>query len=181
MAERVLDGRWMAGLVRISEAPPAGMIALHAVQDEALAAALERLGLRLPEPGGIFGGPSGETGWMGPRELLVVCQPPRAAVLLPALKAELAGRPSLAADVSEAHVGLRLDGVRAGEVLAKLVPLELLDGTPPPGSFVQSRLGPHAAALRFDAQGATVYCGRPAAAHAFELLAAAARAGGEIG
>ncbi len=181
MPERLLEGRWTPGLVRISEAPSCGMLEVHAAQDDALAERLAGLGLGLPAPGRISGGPAGDTGWTGPREILVFCLPSRLAVLDAALRTALAGTPALVADMSEARAVLRLDGQRVTEVLAKLLPLDLLDAGIQPGAFLRSRLESLEVLLRFDADGADLLCPRSAAMHVFGLLSAAARPGSEIG
>ena len=181
MTERVLKGAFHDGLVRLTEAPPMGMLLLKAPRDQVLADVLRAAGLGLPGTRRIEHFPAGQVGWMAPDELLLLVLPAALPLMERSLAAALRDHPHILADISGARVLLRLEGLRAAEVLAKLVPADLLDGEFPAEELRRTHLGQAPVCFWLEEGGATLLCGRSLAFHVFDRLCLAARPGSAIG
>lgn len=177
---RVLEGRTATGIASVSEAPRRGMITLRAAHDTDLADLLDATGLGLPARRRIESYAAGQVGWMSPDELLILAAPGAVPGLLDDLAARLAQRHHLVADVSDARAMLRVDGPGAAQVLAKLCPVDLLDGRFAQVELRRTHLAQIPAAFWRDGDGFTVICFRSVALYAFEALRVAARPGTAI-
>ncbi len=179
-----LRGAAFRGYVTVREDRPRGMVQLKgdlagsAMRDALMVVA----GASVPEPLRIVSGNAGEVAWMAPDELLVMLPNSSAAGAVQLLREALSGTPHLALDVSDMRAGIRLEGAGLREVLAKVTPVDMAPGAFEPGAFRRTRLAQIAAAVWLSEPGtAHVLCFRSVARYAFDVLAAGAREGGEVG
>ncbi len=161
--------------------PPLGMIALRGdLGSKAMAAAVKTaVGCNLPEVRRVEVSGVALVGWMAPDEVLVMVPEAGLAATLAALEKALAGQHALAVDVSDARLGFRLSGARAGQVLAKLCPIDI--ATLPEGELRRTRAAQVAVALwRSGADEITVLASRSVGAYLEGLLLISAQAGSEL-
>lgn len=178
-----LGGAGFAGLVRISELPPRGMITLKGdlASEQLTAAATGLAGVEFPGPRGAV--VDGERGllWMAPDEVMVLLPRAEAAGGVAALSKALAGSHHLAVDVSDARSLFRLEGVAVREVLAKLTPADLHPDAFGPGEVRRTRLAQVAAAFWMpDGETADLIAFRSVASYVFDLLSTAADPAGRV-
>ena len=178
-----LKGARFEGIASVSDCGPAGMITLRGDLSSASLqkAAGAASGQAMPAPHRISGGLDAGLAWMSPDELLVLC--PYAAVgqRLADLESGLESSHALAVDVSDARAVLRVSGLRAREVLAKLCPVDLAPSAFGPGQFRRTRMAQIPAALWMrDADTFHVVCFRSVTDYAFAVLKVAAQPGSEV-
>lgn len=156
----------------VSITPPLGMVTLRGdLSDDRLRAAVTDVaGTPVPERLRIEGGSARGAAWMSPDELLLFLPRGEAAPALARLSEALAGTHHLALDVSDLRLCLALDGPDAREVLAKLAPADLHPDAFGAGHFRRTRLGPVAAGIWLEGQGARIICFRSVADYALALL-----------
>jgi sarcosine oxidase subunit gamma len=168
------------GFARVREIGPFGMIALRAAPDlPGLAAAVEAaVGAGLPERRRIRRAGERAVAWMGPDEWLLILPHATVAGALDGIAAALAGQHHLAVDVSDARAVFRIEGARAGEVLAKLAPVDL--EALAPDELRRSRAAQVACAFWRDEAGFTLVCFRSVAGYVMGVLTHAAQPGSEL-
>ncbi|WP_207102124.1 sarcosine oxidase subunit gamma [Paracoccus shandongensis] len=132
-------------LATITRITGLGMIAIRADLDRAGDAIAEASGLAIPAMTRIVTDGSRSLGWMSPDELLLVLPVAERADALTTLTDALAGEHALVVDVSDARAVFDVTGPHAGDVIAKLMPVDL-DALPPDG-LRRSRAAQTAAAL----------------------------------
>lgn len=169
------------GFARVAELPAPGMIALRAKSgtqglEDAVKSAAD---LDLPGRRGIVHDGPRACAWMSPDEWLLILPREAVAPAQDALAAGLAGQHHLAVEVSDARALFRIEGPLADDVLAKLTPADL--AALAPGELRRSRLAQVAAAFWREGGGISVVTFRSVADYAFDLLANAAKPGGELG
>ncbi len=168
------------GFARVAEIGPLGMISLRAKPGtEGLAKAIKSAtGCALPGQRRILTKADRAAGWMSPDEFLLVLPRPDAAEALAAIAKALKGEHHLAAEVSDARAVFEVTGDRAGEVLAKLCPVDLatLDGD----EIRRTRLAQVACALWRVEGGFRLVTFRSVAGYAFGVLCHAAQPGSEL-
>ncbi len=161
---------------------PLGMISLRGdLSDDRLRATVTELtGTQVPDRLRIEGTSQRGAAWMSPDELLLFVSRDEVGPALVRLREALVGMHHLALDVSDLRLCLRVDGLSAREVLAKLSPADLHPDAFGPGSFRRTRLGQLAAGIWLEGQGARVICFRSVADYAALLLRQSA-ADGAVG
>lgn len=183
-----LPGATFAGFVTVTEAGPVGMITVRGdlgtakVAQKVAAAIRTATGCAVPGQGAVSSAADKRVAWMSPDELLVFCAHDAAPGLAAALDKALAGTHALVAEVSDARAVFRLQGAAVREVLAKLTPADVSPAAFGPGQMRRTRLAQVAAA--FHMLGETeveIVAFRSVAGYVFDLLANAARPGGEVG
>ena len=102
-----------------------------------------------------------------------------AGAALDAIAAAMGGAHHLAADVSDARAVFRIEGAKATQVLAKLMPVDF--ATLEPGELRRSRAAQVAAAVWHDDGGYTLVSFRSVAAYVMGLLTHSAQPGSELG
>lgn len=117
-------------LATITRVQGLGMIAIRADLSRAGDAIAEAAGLAVPAMTRIVTDGSRALGWMSPDELLLVLPGAEAADALTTLTGALSGEHALVADVSDARVVFDVTGRDAGDVIAKLMPVDLDDLAP---------------------------------------------------
>lgn len=132
-------------LATIARVEGLGMIAIRADLSRAGDALAEAAGLAVPAQTRIVTDDSRALGWMSPDELLLVLPVGERGDALAALADALAGEHALVADVSDARAVFDVTGPGAGDVIAKLMPVDL-DDLPPDG-LRRSRAAQTAAAV----------------------------------
>ena len=112
--------------------------------------------------------------------MLLVLPNPGVAAAMAALNTALVGPHSLAADVSDARAVFRIQGARAGEVLAKLCPVDI--AALASGELRRTRAAQVAAAIwRSGDQEFTLVSFRSVAGYVMAALTHAAMPGSELG
>ena len=132
-------------LAHIARVENLGMIAIRADLDRAGDAIAEAAGLAVPGTTRIVTDGSRALGWMSPDELLLILPVAERADAITALTDALAGEHALVADVSDARAVFDVTGPHAGDVIAKLMPVDL-DALPQDG-LRRSRAAQTAAAV----------------------------------
>ncbi len=174
-----LPGAEYEGIVRVTEAGLRGMVTLKADLPDAANGVKAVTGQAVPEPRRINAGDV-SVAWMAPDELLILCDHARADQVVRDLAEQLGTAHHLAVNVSDARAMFTLTGDTVKDVLGKLTPADL--AALPLGEMRRTRLAQVAAAIWFsDAQTAHVICFRSVARYVFDLLALAARPGGDVG
>lgn len=180
-----LGGASYQGFAAIREIGPVGMVTLRAKAgtkglDKAIKAAV---GTKVPavrrmEWAGDATSGRG-CGWMSPDEYLLVLPYAEVARAMEAVAKALAAEHHLLADVSDARAVFRIEGAKAGQVLAKLCPADLdrLES----GELRRTRVAQVAGAFWADEGGFTLVCFRSVAAYVMGLLTHSAMPGSEIG
>jgi sarcosine oxidase subunit gamma len=179
-AVSALNGQTHDGFARVAEAGLRGMVTIRADLDStALAAALGALGLSVPAKRQIVSAGDTSVGWMGPDELLLLCDYAQAPHLCADLSAALAGEHALVVTVSDARAIFTVQGARADQVLQKLCPVDF--AALPVGELRRTRAAQIAAALwRSGPDELSLVCFRSVAGYMIGLLEVSARKGGEI-
>ena len=136
MAEALADIARVTGL---------GMVTIRADLDRAGDAIAEAAGLAIPGQTRIVTDGSRSLGWMSPDELLLILPSAELADAIAALTDALASEHALVADVSDARAVFDVTGPHAGDVIEKLMPVDL-DDLPADG-LRRSRAAQTAAAL----------------------------------
>ncbi|PRX37944.1 sarcosine oxidase subunit gamma [Meinhardsimonia xiamenensis] len=185
MLVKVDRRRGAEGFCSVSELAPRGMITLRGdlSAKKLQAAAMAAAGVKA-FPGRLGAVVEGERAilWFSPDELLILCPKAEVGEALEKLGKALKGTHHLAADVSDARAIFAVAGKSAREVLAKLTPADVSPEALPAGMVRRSRLAQVPAAFwpsgedRFE-----IIAFRSVADYVFELLATAARTGGEVG
>ena len=180
-----LGGATFDGFAKVREIGPWGMITLRAKPgtkglDKAVKAAV---GTGLPAVRRMEWSGDADTGrgcgWMSPDEYLLVLPYAEVATAIAALEKALQGQHFLAADVSDARAIFRIEGAKAGQVLAKLCPADL--DRMEPGALRRPRVAQVAGAFWGDASGYTLVTFRSVAGYVMGLLSHSAMAGSELG
>ncbi len=186
MSEAVsaLEGATYEGYCTVSDRGPVGMVTLRG--DLGLAALAKAVkaatGLALPGQGAIVGKGGVSLAWMSPDELMLFSAHQDAPGLAAGLAKALADQHALVADVSDARAVLRLEGKAVREVMAKLTPADVAPGAFGPGQMRRTRIAQVAAGFWMpDETSFDVIVFRSVARYAFDLMANAARPGGEVG
>lgn len=175
-----LGGASYNGFAAIREIGPLGMITLRAKAgtkglDKAIKAAV---GTKVPALRRMEWAGDRGCGWMSPDEFLLVLPYAETAAALAAVAKALAGEHHLAADVSDARAVFRVEGTKAGQVMAKLSPVDL--AALEPGELRRTRVAQVAGAFWADETGYTLVCFRSVAAYVMGLLEHSARPGSEL-
>lgn len=175
-----LSGASFDGFAAIREIGPLGMIALRAKPDAAgLAEAISAAtGCPVPAPRRIEINGASAAGWMSPDEYLLVLPYDQVAAAMAAIAGAMAGAHHLAADVSDARAVFRIEGAKAAQVLAKLMPVDF--ATLAPGELRRSRAAQVAAAAWAQDGGFTLVCFRSVAGYVMGLLSHSAIPGSEL-
>lgn len=175
-----LSGASYDGFAKIREIGPLGMIALRAKPDAAgLAEAIKAAtGCALPAARRIEVNGTSAAGWMSPDEYLLVLPYDQVAAAMAAIAGAMAGAHHLAADVSDARAVFRVEGDKATQVLAKLMPVDF--ATLEPGELRRSRAAQVAAAVWAQEGGFTLVCFRSVAGYVMGLLTHSAMPGSEL-
>lgn len=132
-------------LATITRVEGLAMIAIRADLSRAGDAIAEAAGLAIPGTTRIVTDGRRALGWMSPDELLLVLPTADLSEGVAALNGALTGEHALVADMSDARAVFDVTGPHAGDVIAKLMPVDL-DGLPPDG-LRRSRAAQTAAAL----------------------------------
>lgn len=132
-------------LARIARVDNLGMIAIRADLDRAGDAIAQAAGLAIPGTTRIVADGHRALGWMSPDELLLILPAAERDDALAALTDALAGEHALVVDVSDARAVFDVTGPHAGDVIAKLMPVDL--DTLPPDGLRRSRAAQTAAAI----------------------------------
>lgn len=132
-------------LAQIARVDGLGMIAIRADLSRAGDAIAGAAGLVIPEQTRIVTDGSRSLGWMSPDELLLILPVADLPEALTALTEALSGEHALVTDVSDARAVFDVTGPHAGDVIAKLMPVDL-DALPADG-LRRSRAAQVAAAV----------------------------------
>ncbi len=174
-----LNGQSFDGFAKIREIGPLGMITIRGdLADKTLATALKKLGLTLPAPRRIIQAGDKRVGWMSPDELLIALPYAEVASALETLRNALAKIHFLAVDVSDARAVFRVEGEKAGQVMAKICPVDLAKLEP--NELRRTRAAQVAAAFWAEDGGYTLVCFRSVAGYVMGLLSVSATSGSEI-
>ncbi|MFV0386133.1 sarcosine oxidase subunit gamma [Paracoccus sp. (in: a-proteobacteria)] len=111
----------LAAIARL-EGP--GMIAVRADLTRAGDAVADAVGLPIPDVTRITSDGSRSLGWMSPDELLLILPAAALPAAMTALSQALTGEHALLADVSDMRVLFDVTGPEAGDVIAKLSPVD---------------------------------------------------------
>jgi len=172
------------GYVAVQEIGPQGMITLRGdLLSQGLRDVVSGLTAGdIPSRGGVVLTGNTACCWMSPDELLLLLPYDAVSGALADIASSLAASHHLAVDVSDARAVFRVTGPLLREVLAKLTPADVSPAMLSSGQLRRTRLGqvPAAFYLR-DAETVEIICFRSVAQYVFDLLANAARPGGEVG
>jgi len=176
-----LGGVAYDGFATVREIGPLGMISLRAKPgtkglDKAIKAAV---GTAVPAVRRMEWAGDRGCGWMSPDEFLLILPYAGVAAAMAALEKALAGQHMLAADVSDARAAFRIEGAKAGQVLAKLCPADLEKMAP--GELRRTRVAQVAGAFWADETGYTLVSFRSVAGYVMGLLRHSAMPGAELG
>ena len=181
-----LEGAEFNGFAEVREIGLQGMITLRGdLGSKAMAGAVKSAtGLKLPELRRIEQAEGQAVAWMSPDELLVMVPYEDVQKTLVALDKALKGTHYMAVDVSDARAVFQVTGPAAGDVIAKLAPIDM--GALATGEIRRSRLAQIPAAFWLvgdDTVSGTVQvvCFRSVAQYGFDLLKTAAENGTEVG
>lgn len=184
-----LEGAEFSGFAEVREIGLQGMITLRGdLGSKAMRGAVKKVGLlAIPEQCRIVRAKNRAVAWMSPDELLVMVPYEDVQETLDALDKALKGQHYLAVDVSDARAVFQVTGPAAGDVIAKLAPIDM--GALEKDEIRRSRLAQIPAAFWLvgddtdDTMGETVQvvCFRSVAQYGFDLLKTAAENGTEVG
>ncbi|MBL4919168.1 sarcosine oxidase subunit gamma [Szabonella alba] len=167
------------GFATVREIGPIGMITLRAtLSAPVLAKALAGVGLALPAQRRILRQGARAAGWMSSDELLILLPHSEVPEVLASLSKALQGEHHLLADISDARAVFRIEGVKAGQVLAKLCPVDL--DRLEPGELRRSRAAQVACAFWAEDDGFTLISFRSVAGYVMGLLTHSAQTGSEL-
>jgi sarcosine oxidase subunit gamma len=186
IAMSALDGARAKGIVAVHEMGLQGMVSLradlgHAQTARAIA---DVMGAAMPDPRRIAPGQGGAVAWMSPDELLILCPHAEAEAKAASLAEKLAGMHHLALNLSDARAMFEITGDEGAlrDVLSKITPADLSAERLAPGEMRRTRLQQVPGALWFETPtSARIICFRSVAQYVFDLLAMAAKPGGEVG
>jgi sarcosine oxidase, subunit gamma len=175
-----LGGASFNGFATVREIGPLGMISLRAKAgtkglEKAIKAAV---GTKVPAVRQIESAGENHCGWMSPDEFLLILPYAGVAKALTALETALKGQHYLAADVSDARAVFRIEGAKAGQVLAKLCPADLEKLGP--SELRRTRVAQVAGAFWGDGAGYTLVSFRSVAGYVMGLLTHSAEPGSEL-
>jgi sarcosine oxidase subunit gamma len=175
-----LNGATFDGFATVREIGPLGMISLRAKPgtkglDKAIKAAV---GTKIPAVRRMEWAQDRGCAWMSPDEFLLILPYTEVGNGLVALSKALAGEHHLAADVSDARAVFRIEGDKAGQVLAKLCPADL--ETLAQGEVRRTRVAQVAGAFWADDAGYTLVSFRSVAGYVMGLLTHSAMPGSEL-
>ena len=175
-----LGGAKFKGFVSVTEAAALGMISLRAKSDVAgLTLAIKAaVGVELPTSGQILTQAGKAVAWMSPDEYLLIMPYAEVTGCLAQLRANLAGRHSLAVDVSDARAVFDVTGPKADQVLSKLCPVDF--AALGPNQLRRTRTAQVAAAIWREGTGLRLVCFRSVAGYVMGLLTHSAQSGAEI-
>ena len=175
-----LGGAKFKGFVSVTEAAALGMISLRAKSDVAgLTLAIKAaVGVELPTSGQILTQAGKAVAWMSPDEYLLIMPYAEVTGCLAQLRANLAGRHSLAVDVSDARAVFDVTGPKADQVLSKLCPVDF--AAIGPNKLRRTRTAQVAAAIWREGTGLRLVCFRSVAGYVMGLLTHSAQSGAEI-
>jgi sarcosine oxidase subunit gamma len=175
-----LNGQSYAGFADVAELGLCGMVAIRCdLSSKTLAKALTVAGLCVPDTRQIALGAEGSTAWMGPDELLIMCDYAQAAALQGKLANALAAEHALVTNVSDARAVFRVSGEKADQVIQKLCPVDL--AALKTGEIRRTRAAQVAVALwRSSQDEITLISFRSVAGYVMGLLELSSRKGGEI-
>ena len=171
------------GIATIREALPQGMITLRGdVASPAIAKAVQAAtGGGVPDMRGCSVDAQTGVAWMSPDELLVLAPYANVPDTLAKMQKALGKAHALAVNVSDARAMFHVEGPMAGDVLAKLCPVDTSVAALPAGMIRRTRMAQVPAAIwRSDETAFTVICFRSQARYVFDLLSVAAQEGSEI-
>lgn len=177
-----LKGATYQGFAHVADMGPGGMITLRGDLSAAkfIKAVKAVTGVAVPDMRGMGQVADKAVCWMSPDELLILCAYGDALAVLAKLQKSLVGTHHLAINVSDARARIKVSGVDAREVLAKLTPADM--ATLQSGEIRRSRLAQVPAAFWMaDDETIEVICFRSVAQYVFDLLKTAAVPGGEVG
>jgi sarcosine oxidase subunit gamma len=178
-AVSALGGAAFDGFAKVREIGPLGMISLRAKRDVlGLEAGFASVGLTLPEVRRITGTTAKGAGWMSPDEYLLLVPYAEADAVIAKLGEALKGSHHLAVNVSDARAVFRIEGAKAGQVIAKLGPIDV--GTLAPQELRRSRAAQVAAAVWAEEGGFTLVCFRSVADYVMGLLTHSAAPDSEL-
>lgn len=179
--QSALPGARAEGIATVEEAGLRGMITLRGNLSSAPVrkAVKDVTGAEVPGTRAETAGEGGTVLWMSPDELLILTARERAAEVAAGLEKALRGKHALVVDVSDARQVFRVTGPAADEVMAKLSPVDFPRF--PEGEVRRTRLAQVPAAFWRVDGGFELVVFRSVARYAFDLLATAAREGGEVG
>lgn len=178
-----LEGATFQGFATVTDAGPSGMITLRGDLKAAKLKKAVKAATGVDVPGMGLAGFSGGNGvcWMSPDELLILCDYTQAGDMAAALSKALAGTHHLVANVSDARARIKVAGVDAREVIAKLTPADVSAAAFQPGQFRRSRLAQVPGAFWMtDDSTIEVICFRSVARYVFDILKTAAIPGSEV-
>jgi sarcosine oxidase subunit gamma len=183
MSEAVsaLAGESHTGFATVTEAGLTGMVTLRAdFSTTAFRIALAGQGLSAPGPRQIVTAGNGRSvAWMGPDEMLVLCDYADAPKVAAGLAQSLHAEHALVSHVSDARARFTISGAKADQVLMKLCPVDF--ASLKDGEIRRTRAAQVAAALwRSGPEELSLICFRSVAGYMMGLLEASARTGGEI-
>lgn len=187
IAVSALAGAGVKGIVAVHEMGLQGMVSLRADlgQAQTARAIAEVMGADLPGPRRIApAGQGGAVAWMSPDELLILCRHAEAEAKAASLSDKLAGTHHLALNLSDARAMFEITGDEGAlrDVLSKITPADLSAHALAPGEMRRTRLQQVPGALWFETPtSARIICFRSVAQYVFDLLAMAAKPGGEVG
>lgn len=170
-------------LASVTRLPGLGMVSIRA-RDAAAQAAAGALGMPLPGLGRLVSDGGRALLWMSPDEMLLTCPLADAAAAVATLQQALSGQFSLVADVSDMRAVFDIEGGRATQALAKLMPVDFA-GLAQDG-VRRTRAGQVACAVwrhRVDdrsGQALRLICFRSVADYMAETLTGAARHGAAL-
>lgn len=173
-----------SGIAVVEELGLRGMITLRGdLSDKVIAKAVKDVtGVAIPGQREIALNGDKGAAWMSPDELLLMVPYAEAQGAVADLNAALSGVHSLAVNVSDARVVLRVQGAGAREVLAKLAPVDFDADAFGTGQIRRSRLAQVPAAFWMSGEDEfTVVAFRSVAEYVFNLLKTAALSGSEVG
>jgi sarcosine oxidase subunit gamma len=168
------------GFAMVREIGPLGMITLRATADLPGLAEVVRAvtGTDLPAPRRIEVAGESAAGWMSPDEYLMILPYDRTESAVALIGEALGGQHHLVAVVSDARAVFRIEGSKADQVLAKLVPVDLPSLRE--GELRRTRAAQVAAAFWRQGDGFTLVCFRSVAPYVMGLLKHSAMPGSEL-
>ena len=173
-----------SGFVVVEELGLKGMITLRGdLSDKVIAKAVKDVtGVAIPGQRMIDLIDDKGAAWMSPDELLLLTPYDGVEDAVANLNAAMSGVHSLAVNVSDARVVIRVAGAGAREVLAKLAPVDFGSDAFGAGQIRRSRLAQVPAAFWMSGEDEfTVVAFRSVAEYVFNLLKTSAMSGSEVG
>jgi len=175
-----LQGATFTGFATVREIGPLGMITLRAKPDaRGLQSAIrDCTATEIPGQRQILHVGGRAAGWMAPDEYLLMLPYAETATALSSIAQHMAMSHHLAVAVSDARAVFRIEGEKADQVLAKLIPTDL--AILPMGELRRTRAAQVAAAFWREGDGFTLVCFRSVARYVSDILASSAKIGSEL-